>query len=191
MFDSITRTACVPTITDAYWGRELWKNFLTSQLAIISNQTNKPKQKQNYSYLFMMNFIQQSLRSWIQQLKFNRKMCHGSGNYKWLQTPLPPNKKMFGVTDTSEHDNCISYFFFFCLKYYIHRCKFQESDLSFVAFMNLVKTKRNIEYKIAVSKGKLRKHFKKWTLDLDASWRKSFDFFLYFSYLFMFILYLT
>ena len=85
--------------------------------------------------------------------------------------------KMFGVTDTSEHDNCISYLFL-CLKYYIHRCKFQESDLSFVAFMNLVKTKRNIEYKIAVSKGKLRKHFKKWTLDLDASWMKSFDFFL-------------
>ena len=77
-------------------------------------------------------------------------------------------EKMFGVTDTSEHDNCISYLFL-CLKYYIHRCKFQESDLSFVAFMNLVKTKRNIEYKIAVSKGKLRKHFKKWTLDLDAS----------------------
>ena len=75
---------------------------------------------------------------------------------------------MFGVTDTSEHDNCISYLFL-CLKYYIHRCKFQESDLSFVAFMNLVKTKRNIEYKIAVSKGKPRKHFKKWTLDLDAS----------------------
>ena len=35
------------------------------------------------------------------------------------------------------------------------------------------KTKRNIEYKIAVSKGKLRKHFKKRTLDLDASWKKS------------------
>ena len=67
-------------------------------------------------------------------------------------------EKMFDVTDTSEHDNCISYLFL-CLKYYIHRCKFQESDLSFVAFMNLVKTKRNIEYKIAVSKGKLRKHF--------------------------------
>ena len=37
-------------------------------------------------------------------------------------------EKMFGVTDTSEHDNCISYLFLY-LKYYIHRCKFQESDL--------------------------------------------------------------
>ena len=46
--------------------------------------------------------------------------------------------------------------------------------------MNLVKTKRSIEYKIAVSEGKLRKHFKKWTLDLDASWMKYFDFILYF-----------
>ena len=31
--------------------------------------------------------------------------------------------KMFGVTDTSEHGNCMSYLFL-CLKYYIHRCKF-------------------------------------------------------------------
>ena len=90
---------------------------------------------------------------------------------------------MFGVTDTSEHDNCI--YLFLCLKFYIHRCKFQESDLSFVTFMNLVQTKRNIEYKIAVSKGKLRKHFKKWTLDLDASWMKSFDFILYFVFIYL------
>ena len=48
-------------------------------------------------------------------------------------------EKMFGVTDTSEHDKWISYLFL-CLKFYIHWCKLQESNLSFVAFMNLVKT---------------------------------------------------
>ena len=77
-------------------------------------------------------------------------------------------EKMFGLTDSSEHDCCIS-FLFLCLKFYIHRCKFQESIPNFVAFMNLVKMKRSTEYKIAESKGKLSLHFKKWSLDLEAS----------------------
>ena len=76
--------------------------------------------------------------------------------------------KMFGVTDISEHDHCVS-FLFLCLKFYIHKCKFQELNPNFVAFLKLVKIKRNIEYKIAESKGKLGKHLKKWSLDLDAS----------------------
>ncbi len=75
-------------------------------------------------------------------------------------------EKMFGVLDTSQHDCCIS-FLFLCLKFYIHRCKFQHTNLNFAAFLNLVKIKRNIEYKIAESKDKLNLHFKKWTLDLD------------------------
>ena len=68
-------------------------------------------------------------------------------------------ENMFGLTDSSEHDCCIS-FLFLCLKFYIHRCKFQESIPNFVAFMNLVKMKRSTEYKIAESKGKLSLHFK-------------------------------
>ena len=63
-------------------------------------------------------------------------------------------EKMFVISYTSEHDNIISYLFL-CPKFYIHRCKFQESDPNFVAFMNLVKTKRTTEYKIAASKGNL------------------------------------
>ena len=47
-------------------------------------------------------------------------------------------KKSFGVTDILQ--NMITAFVIFFFKFYIHRCKFQESDLSFVAFMNLVKT---------------------------------------------------
>ena len=76
-------------------------------------------------------------------------------------------EKMFGVTDLSEHDSCIN-FLFLCLKFYLHRCKFQQANPNFVAFLKLVKIKRNTEYKIAESKGKLREHFKKWTLDLEA-----------------------
>ena len=76
-------------------------------------------------------------------------------------------EKMFGVTDLSEHDNCIN-FLFLCLKFYLHRCKFQQTNPNFVAFLNLVKIKRNTEHKIAESKGKLRQHFKKWTLNLEG-----------------------
>ena len=54
------------------------------------------------------------------------------------------------------------------LEIYLHRCKFQQANPNFVAFLKLVKIKRNTEYKIAESKGKLRQHFKKWTLDLEA-----------------------
>jgi len=74
--------------------------------------------------------------------------------------------KMFGVLDISEHDSCIC-FLFLCLKFYIHRCRFQQTDPNFSAFLNFVKIKRNTEYKIAESKDKLNLHFKKWTLDLD------------------------
>ena len=77
-------------------------------------------------------------------------------------------EKMFGVTDSSEHDSCIC-FLFLCLKFYIHRCKFQEKNPNFVAFLNLVKFKKNTEYRIAESKGKLRQHFRKWSLDFEAS----------------------
>ena len=34
-------------------------------------------------------------------------------------------KKLCGVTDLSEHNSCI-YFLFLCLKFYLHRCKFQQ-----------------------------------------------------------------
>ena len=63
---------------------------------------------------------------------------------------------MFGVIDLSEHDNCIN-FLFLCLKVYLHRRKFQQTKPNFVAFLNLVKIKRNTEYKMTESKGKLRR----------------------------------
>ena len=68
-------------------------------------------------------------------------------------------KKMFGVTDLSEHDSCINFLFLF-LKFHLHRCKFQQTRPNFVAFLKSVKIKRNIEYKIAESKGKLRQHLR-------------------------------
>ena len=52
------------------------------------------------------------------------------------------------------------------MKFYLHRCKFQQTNPNFVACLNLVEIKRNIEYEIAESKGKLRQNFEKWTLNL-------------------------
>ena len=76
--------------------------------------------------------------------------------------------KMFGIRDTSEHDMCIN-FLFLCLKFYIHRCRFQQTNPNFNAFINFVKIKQKTEYKIAENKDKLTLHYKKWTFDLEAS----------------------
>ena len=53
----------------------------------------------------------------------------------------------FDIED-SEHKNAIN-FLILCLKFYIHRCKFQKVNPSFQAYKNLVKVKVNTEYKIA------------------------------------------
>ena len=51
------------------------------------------------------------------------------------------------------------------MKFYIYRCKFQKVTPNFQAYKNLVKIKFNTEYKIAENKGKLSKHFKKFSFD--------------------------
>ena len=74
---------------------------------------------------------------------------------------------MFGLDfEDSEHKNAIN-FLILCLKFFIHRCKFQNVNPSFQAYKNFVKVKFNIEYKIAENKGKLSKHFKKFSFDLN------------------------
>ena len=75
-------------------------------------------------------------------------------------------QKMFGIdVYDSEHQKVIN-FLILCMKFYIHRCKFQKTCPSFQAFMNFVRMKLNLEYKIAEGKGKLGKHLKKFTFDL-------------------------
>ena len=68
--------------------------------------------------------------------------------------------KMFGIRDVSEHDMCIN-FLFLCLKFDIHRCRFQQTLPNFNAFLALVRLKQNVEYRIAENKNKLKQHFKK------------------------------
>ena len=76
-------------------------------------------------------------------------------------------QKMFGVdVSDTEHKTTLN-FLILCLKFYIYRSKFQEVNLSFPAFKNLVKMKVKTEYKVAESKGKLSKHFKKFSFDLS------------------------
>ena len=57
-------------------------------------------------------------------------------------------------------------FVFLYLKFYVHRCKFLNNSPFFQAYKNLFKIKINSEYKIADSKGKLRKHLQKNSFDL-------------------------
>ena len=75
-------------------------------------------------------------------------------------------QKMFGIdSEDSEHKNII-YHFILCIKFYIYRCKFQEVTPCFQGYKKL-KLKVNTEYKITKGRGKLSKHFKKFSFDLD------------------------
>ena len=56
---------------------------------------------------------------------------------------------------------------------WLHPCLFTEQESisfspNFTAFLNLVKIKTDCEYKIAESKGKLKYHFRKWTLNIGT-----------------------
>ena len=73
----------------------------------------------------------------------------------------------FGVDiEESKHKYAIN-FLFLCLKFHIHRCKFQKIAPNFQAYKNFVKIKFDTEYKIAETKGKLSKHFKKFSFDFS------------------------
>ena len=66
-----------------------------------------------------------------------------------------------------ENESLLSYFIL-CCKFYIYKCRFQNSTPHFTAF-NMFKSflvlKRKIEYGIAYENEKLSKHFKKWCFD--------------------------
>ena len=94
------------------------------------------------------------------------ELCFYIDNVTDLSFNFSKFDKMFGIRDVSEHDMCIN-FLFLCLKFYIHRCRFQQTSPS-SAFLALVRLKRNVEYRIAENKNKLKQHFKKWTINLET-----------------------
>ena len=59
---------------------------------------------------------------------------------------------------------------FLCCKYYIYRCRFREEFPNLTALKNFILTKRKVEYWIASRKGKLSRHFKKWSFDIQIKW---------------------
>ena len=73
------------------------------------------------------------------------------------------------VSQTSQNMTIVLMSSFYAWNFVFIDANFSKPTPNFVAFLNLVKIKRNTEYKIAESKGKLRQHFKKWTLNLEAS----------------------
>jgi len=76
------------------------------------------------------------------------------------QFTLTNFNKMFGLDSMDTKHSTTINFLLLCLKFYIHRCKFQQIDPNFNAFIKLAKIKFKIEYKIAEKNGKLSKPFK-------------------------------
>ena len=95
------------------------------------------------------------------------ELCFYIDNVTDLSFNFSKFDKMFGIRDVSEHDMCIN-FLFLCLKFYIHRCRFQQTLPNFNAFLALVRLKQNVEYRIAENKNKLKQHFKEWTINLET-----------------------
>ena len=57
-------------------------------------------------------------------------------------------QKMFGLDiEESEHKDIIN-FLILCLKFYIHRCKFQKVSPNFQVYKNFVKIKLNTDNKL-------------------------------------------
>ena len=157
-------TCTIETQMRSFYFKLFHKAICTNQFLHKIGRTNSP------NCYFCNNFPETILHFLCECEKVSPlwdELCFLINNVSGESFNFSNFEKMFGVTDLSEHDVCIN-FLFLCLKFYLHRCKFQQTNPSFVAFLNFVKIKRNSEYKIAGSKGKLRQHFKKWTLDLEA-----------------------
>ena len=78
-------------------------------------------------------------------------------------------QKMFGLDLlSSEHNRGINFLILY-LKFYIYRCRFQQCNPNFQAFLKLMQIKLKTEYKIAERKGKLGQHLKKFTFDFDEN----------------------
>ena len=67
-------------------------------------------------------------------------------------------EKVFGI-----FDNKFLTYIILCTKYFIYRCKFQDKKPHVNGLKSFIKTQREIEYCIAKKKGKLSRHFKKWS----------------------------
>ena len=68
--------------------------------------------------------------------------------------------KMFGV-----QGNSFLTYITLCTKYYIFLCKFQDKNPNVCSLKAFLKTQRATEYHIALKKGKLSAHFKKWAFN--------------------------
>ena len=67
-------------------------------------------------------------------------------------------EKVFGI-----FDNKFLTYIILCTKYFIYRCKFQDKKPHVNGLKLFIKSQREIEYCIAKKKGKLSRHFKKWS----------------------------
>ena len=94
-------------------------------------------------------------------------------------------QKMFGMDLLcSEHTRGINFLIHY-LKFYIYRCRFQQCNPNFEAFLKLMQIKLKTEYKNAERKGKLSQHLKIFTFDFDENWflKKNYHFYFFIYFL--------
>ena len=96
---------------------------------------------------------------------------HGTINFKTSEMIGRPKCKyhndyqvklkwLFGI----DNEPLLSYLIL-CCKFYIYKCRFQNSTPNFTAFKSFLVLERKIEYGIAYKNDKLSKHLKKWCFD--------------------------
>ena len=96
--------------------------------------------------------------------------------WMWFcQTSLAGNWYIFHLNTEFDHqlsnfekvlvifDNKFLTYIILCTKYFIYRCKFQDKKPHVNGLKSFIKSQREIEYCIAKKKGKLSRHFKKWS----------------------------
>ena len=67
----------------------------------------------------------------------------------------------FGLEKRAQ-DSCILNFLIILAKYYIFRCKYNKNEPEFIAFVQYLKQRKNIEETIAIIKDKTDTHNMKW-----------------------------
>ena len=119
-------------------------------------------QKSTESYIHMFCDCDKIRPLWDNLSTFIDKKCGENLDLSNFQ-------KMFGLDLlSSEHNRGINFLILY-LKFYIYRCRFQQCNPNFQAFLKLMQIKLKTEYKIAERKGKLGQHLKKFTFDFDEN----------------------
>ena len=156
----------IETQMRAFYFKIFHRAICTNQFLHKIGKTDSPLcyfcQKSTESYIHMFCECDKVCPLWDNLSTFIDKKCGDNLDLSNFQ-------KMFGMDLlSSEHSRCINFLILY-LKFYIYRCRFQQCNPNFQAFLKLMQIKLKTEYKIAERKGKLGQHLKKFTFDFDEN----------------------